>query len=95
MCLSTLLRNACSAGRTAAAAFLLDHGAPVDEVGPDTCTPLMLAARGGHVATTRLLLARGARLDIRGRWGPPLDVARLWGQDDVRDVLFEAEFSPT
>ena len=95
MCLSTLLRDACSAGRAAAAEFLLDHGAPIDEVGPDTCTPLMLAARGGHVATTRLLLARGTRLDIRGRWGPPLDVARLWGQDDVRDVLFEAEFSPT
>ena len=93
-CLSSLLRDACFTGRTDTVDFLLDRGALIDAVGYDTCTPLMLAAQGGHVATTRLLLARGARLDIRSRWGPPLDVARLWGQDAVRDVLFEAEFGP-
>ena len=91
-CLRRALWHACVEGRADVVAFLLDEGAPIDAAAPDTCTPLAMAARGGHAATVRLLLARGARLDVVSRWGNALDTARLWGHDAVVGILWVATF---
>ena len=45
---------------------LLKQGAKIETRDPQTTwTPLMMAARAGHVATVRVLLQRGARVNVR------------------------------
>ena len=44
--------------------LLLEHGAPVNEVGPRGRTALHYAARAGHTEVIKVLLEFGARLDI-------------------------------
>jgi ankyrin repeat protein len=65
-------------GRTEAVRLLLDAGEDPDRYNPEGnhphCTPLHQAVLGGHEAVVRLLVERGARLDIRDTiWhGTPL-----------------------
>jgi ankyrin repeat protein len=55
-------------GRTEAVRLLLDAGEDPDRYNPESnhphCTPLHQAVLGGHEAVVRLLVERGARLDI-------------------------------
>ena len=46
-------------------ALLLDRGAPIDALGPNRSTPLMMAASYGAEASVDLLLARGANKRLR------------------------------
>jgi ankyrin repeat protein len=65
-------------GQTQAVRLLLDAGEDPDRYNPEGnhphCTPLHQAVLGGHEAVVRLLVERGARLDIRDTiWhGTPL-----------------------
>lgn len=65
-------------GQTEAVRLLLDAGEDPDRYNPEGnhphCTPLHQAVLGGHEAVVRLLVERGARLDIRDTiWhGTPL-----------------------
>ena len=74
---------ACQFGRTAVVGYLLDGAIPADGRLPDEgCTGLHWAAFGGHADTVRLLLARGARVDITDSTygGTPLGWALYaWG----------------
>jgi ankyrin repeat protein len=58
--------------------LLLDAGADVNGGAGDGpgCTPLFLAARGGHEETCALLLQRGARLWRRDAYTPDLPIIR-------------------
>ena len=56
-------------------ALLLDAGADIDKYGPNGCTPLMLAAGRTNsdgsvrdISGVRLLVSRGAKLDLRQRF---------------------------
>jgi ankyrin repeat protein len=60
------LTEAASRGDSARVLSLLNKGAKVDGRDPQTTwTPLMWAARGGHVATIRVLAKRGANVNAR------------------------------
>ena len=45
--------------------YLLDAGAKADVVGTDGYTPLFLAAAGGHLACTEILIEKGAEVNRR------------------------------
>jgi hypothetical protein len=89
---SRALREACYAGRQAMVELLLEAGA--DAVTPSEYgdTPLMCAARGGHVGIIRALLAHGCGdIDARGNHGrTALWWACGWMKMDAALLLLEA-----
>jgi ankyrin repeat protein len=61
---------ACDMGHEHVAKALLDGkfegcGATVDSIGKRGCTPLMSASMRGHEATVRLLVSRGAKVELQ------------------------------
>ena len=54
-------------GQTEVCKFLLDKGADIDAVSANGTTPLMMAVRGGHLATVKLLVWEVAELDTRNQ----------------------------
>jgi len=79
-----------------AAAWLLDHGADVNQKATfgglqhgRGITALHLAAQYGHMVMVRLLVERGADLSIREELyhATPVDAAGHFGQHEVRDYL--------
>jgi ankyrin repeat protein len=87
------LSFAANLGRSECMRVLLDAGESPDRYNPEGAhahaTPLHQAALGGHLETVRLLLERGARLDLRDRiyQATPLDWARHAGRPDVETLL--------
>jgi len=71
------------------ALLLMDHGARVDTEDAGGDTPLLAAARGGHVEAARGLIEKGA--DVRGRerdtGRTPLHVVALSGYGDIAAAL--------
>ena len=67
------LHHACQDGYLEIARLFLDRGAQINARNGDTCTPLMIAAGGGHAALVTLLLERGAepRKMTKGGGGVP------------------------
>ncbi len=60
------LAQAAQSGDSMRVRSLLDKGAKVDGRDPQTTwTPLMWAARGGHIAAIRVLIGRGAQVNAR------------------------------
>lgn len=58
----TALHYACAQGYLDIAQLLVAKGALVDSRAPNGTTPMMMAARGGHVAVVRWLLEQDARV---------------------------------
>lgn len=85
----TPLHYACSGPEGVdAARFLLDQGADVDARSPNGTTPLMMAARYGSDACAELLLARGAKTQLRNqRLLNAADFARLGGRAQLAERL--------
>lgn len=87
------LALAAQLGRAEAVALLLDAGEDPDRFNPQGlhahATPLHHAALWGRMDVVRLLVERGARLDVRDRlWrGTPLGWARHGGRDAVARYL--------
>jgi len=65
----TPLHYCATEGQTRICQELLDRGAPVDGTEANSTTPLMMAARGGHFETVRLLLSRKANPAARNHNG--------------------------
>jgi hypothetical protein len=63
-------------GHVAVIAWLLDHG--VDVAAEDGQTALHLAAHGGHLEATKLLLSRGAPLEVKNQYGGTVLDQALW-----------------
>ncbi|MBH9576847.1 ankyrin repeat domain-containing protein [Inhella proteolytica] len=67
---------------------LLDSGADVDGVTAQGVTPLMCASAFGELASARLLLVMGAKVDLRDdRDSTAADIAREKGADEIAVLL--------
>lgn len=68
--------------------FLMAHGALINALSPSETTPLMMAIGSGNDELIKYLLDNGADLRMRNHEGyTAIDVAQLFGKDDVRDGL--------
>ena len=70
---------------------LLDNGADVrGKTAAEGLTPLHLAARGGHDALARLLIARGGEVNARANDGrTPLHLAAKHGRENTAKILLD------
>lgn len=57
---------------------------------PQNCTPLILAAQGGHIEAVKLLLKLGANVEAKSKLGEtPLHLAFTIGDLDTMNVLLK------
>lgn len=93
------LQMAAYHGKTAATSYLLECGAPIDEVpieGFSDCrSALCEAAFEGHVEVVKLLLKKGADVDVKDTNGKSaLELAETKKLDICVDILREASGLP-
>ncbi|XP_048574187.1 poly [ADP-ribose] polymerase tankyrase-2-like [Triticum urartu] len=69
--------------------YLLDNGADPNKKDDAGSVPLHCAAKFGHHEAARLLLSRGASVDIAYFHGTPLHIAAYYGKASVMKVLLE------
>jgi len=69
---------ACQFGRTGVVDFLLDKGADITDQDGNGMTGLHMAAGGGHLDTVKLLIRRGAPLELKNVWGGTVLGNILW-----------------
>ncbi|RKP52851.1 ankyrin repeat domain-containing protein [Trinickia fusca] len=82
------LHYAAANGHDDIAQLLLDRSAYIDAASPNGTTPLMMAARGNHASTIKLLLAAGADASLKNQLGlTALDFAKQYHAKDATDVL--------
>lgn len=82
------LHYAAAVGNNEIVQLLLDHYAYIDAESPNKTTPLMMAARGGHILTVKLLLDDGADATLKNEQGmTALDFAKKHGKQDIVDGL--------
>lgn len=87
---STLLHHAAMHGSTECIAALVALGADPKAQDSEGCTPLMMAAAGGHVEAVRELLKHDDRLNHASKYGlTPLVFAASRGQEAVLQLLLE------
>lgn len=68
--------------------YLVDHAAYIDAESPNGTTPLMMAARGGHIETVKLLLDEGADMRLKNQQGMTvIDFADQYNQKEIADGL--------
>ena len=84
-------------------ALLLDAGADIDKYGPNGCTPLMAAAGRTNsdgsvrdISGVRLLVSRGAKLDLRQRLpeGHPLHATHRQTAEEMCGSTWEIQTFP-
>lgn len=84
----TALHYAASVGANEIVQLLLDASAYIDAESPNKTTPLMMAARGGHILTVKLLLDEGADATLKNDQGlSAIDLARKFNHVDIVDGL--------
>jgi uncharacterized protein len=79
------------AGARPIVALLLEHHAYIDTESPNGTTPLMMAARYGHIDTVRLLLDEGADMGLKNQLGlTATDFARGASRQEVVELLAQS-----
>lgn len=88
------LQLAAHEGKTEIISYLLDCGAPIDEapnIGLGISSALGEAASKGHVEAVKLLLEKGANVDVKDMFGKnALELAEMHKHDVCVDILREA-----
>lgn len=89
------IHDAAKKGDVVAIEVALDAGAGVDEV-DGVATPLYLAVRGGHLAAAKLLVERGADVNVVAdpRLGPALMPALAKRRLDLLKLLLDSGANP-
>lgn len=84
----TALHYAATVGANDIVQLLLDASAYIDAESPNQTTPLMMAARGGHILTVKLLLDEGADATLKNNQGlSALDLAKKFDHTDIVEGL--------
>ncbi len=84
----TALHYAAAVGANDIVKLLLDASAYIDAESPNMTTPLMMAARGGHILTVKLLIDEGADLTLKNDQGlSALDLAKKFNHTDIVEGL--------
>ncbi|KAM3294929.1 hypothetical protein ACQJBY_037661 [Aegilops geniculata] len=81
-------------GEFVAARYLLNHGADPNKIDGTGFAPLHCAAKNGHECVLRLLLSRGASVDIDGAHGTPLHTASYYGNAGALKILLDHHADP-
>ncbi|EGF31595.1 Ankyrin repeat containing protein [Oxalobacteraceae bacterium IMCC9480] len=84
----TALHYAATMGANDIVQLLLDRYAYIDAESPNKTTPIMMAARGGHILTVKLLLDAGADATLKNDAGmTAIDLARKFEHNDIAEGL--------
>lgn len=84
----TALHYAATVGNNDIVGLLLDRSAYIDAESPNQTTPIMMAARGGHILTVKLLLDEGADATLKNGAGmTAIDFAKAGGFNDIVEGL--------
>ena len=84
----TPLHYAAANGRNDIVRLLLDKSAYIDAESPNRTTPMMMAARGGHIYTVKLLFDEGADATLRNDLGMnAIDFAAKYEHKDIAEGL--------
>jgi uncharacterized protein len=82
------LHYAAAIGNNEIVRRLLDKSAYIDAESPNKTTPLMMAARGGHILTVKLLLDEGADATLKNELGMnAIDFAEKYEFRDIAEGL--------
>lgn len=84
----TPLHYAAAIGNNDIVKVLLDKSAYIDAESPNKTTPMMMAARGGHILTVKLLLDEGADATLKNELGmSAIDFAEKFNHKDIAEGL--------
>jgi ankyrin repeat protein len=84
----TPLHYASAKGHLEIAQYLLTNGAIVDALSPGNTTPLMMAVQSGNEALVKLLLDKGADLQVRNSQGfTAIDIALIYEKPWIAEGL--------
>ena len=84
----TPLHYACAKGHLDVAQFLINKGAIIDSLSPGDTTPLMMAVQSGNEPLIKLLLDKGADLQIRNSVGlSAIDIAVIYEKPWIAEGL--------
>jgi len=68
--------------------MLLNRSAYIDAESPNKTTPIMMAARGGHILTVKLVLDEGADATLKNELGmSAMDFAEKHNHKDIAEGL--------
>jgi len=82
------LHYAAAIGNNEIVKLLLDKSAYIDAESPNKTTPIMMAARGGHILTVKLLLDEGADASLKNELGmTAIDFAEKYEFRDIAEGL--------
>ena len=89
----TPLHYACARGHLEVAQFLISNGASIDSLSQGNTTPLMMAVQSGNEVLVKLLLDKGADLQLRNSQGlSAIDIAVIYEKPWIAEGL--SPFSP-
>ena len=84
----TALHYAAASGNNEIVQLLIDKYAYIDAASPNNTTPIMMAARGGHILTVKLLLDEGADAMLKNDVGmTAIDFAKSVDRQDIAEGL--------
>lgn len=84
----TALHYAAAIGNNDIVKLMLDNAAYIDAESPNKTTPIMMAARAGHILTVKLLLDEGADATLKNDLGmTAIDLAQKHDHRDIAEGL--------